>query len=280
MKSLHLRWLAGDGRPRAFQVPLWLLVLPLVVPLLLALALAVLWSGDWSPSRLRDRLDAVTREDERLDRELSTARGGMELARKALRMSDKERQSVEDLSGMTRAPEEGEVARPIPDVGAMIASARRIRSGYDAMQTWFESHPSETGRLPTIRPVPSSWPLVEDFGTELDPFTGQEIEFPGMAWSVPVGTPVWATGAGTVVAVGTQGRWGKYIEIRHDPRCVTFYAHLSRIDAKEGETLVRGQVVGLSGESGKVTAPQLVYAVFLDGEAVDPAAFLLPENSR
>lgn len=280
MRSLHLRWLSGDGTPRTARIPLWLVLAPVVAPMVLAVVLALLWNGEWSPARLREKLDALERGNERINRKLTTANRGVEAARKALRIPDRDRLSIRELAGLPQEEEVVEAEERVPDVAEMIAKARGIRVGYEAMEKWFETHPAETGRLPTIRPVSADHPLVEDFGTMLDPFTGQEIEFPGLSWSVPVGTPVWATGAGTVAATGTQGRWGKFVEIRHDKRCLTFYAHLSRIDVKEGDAVGRGQVVGLSGESGKVTGSQLTYAVYLDGEPVDPAAFLLPEDSR
>lgn len=165
----------------------------------------------------------------------------------------------------------------VPDVGGLLAKAKTIRQGYDQLIDWFQKHPTELGRLPTIRPVRADYPLVGDFGRQMDPFTGQVVSFPGLTWAVPVGTPVWATGAGTILAVGEQPRWGKYIEIRHDDRVITVYTHLSRIDVKPSASVNRGQVIGLSGQSGKVMAPALFYSVFLDREAIDPSEFLLPE---
>lgn len=281
MKALHLTWLSDDGKPRTAKVPLWAFFSPAGLFLSVAILLAILWSGRWSPVQLRERLERLERRNQRLDRELATARKGLDEVSTAVRMPEKEMETVRELAGMpndqeTNAPVEEE----LPDVGEMLAKARRIREGYDAMEDWFQRHPAETGRLPTIRPVRADEPLVEQFGPVLDPFTGRHIEFPGLSWSTPVGTPVWATGAGTVASVGSQARWGKFVEIRHDERCITFYGHLSRVDVKEDEPVVRGQVLGLSGESGKVTGPQVSYAVFLDGQPVDPRSFLLPEQPR
>jgi murein DD-endopeptidase MepM/ murein hydrolase activator NlpD len=244
-----------------------------------AIMLGVLWNGPWSPDHLRDRLDQMERSNRSLDRELRTASKGLDVARSSAYMSEKDRAFVRGLAGIPMEDDtDVEEGANVPDVGEMLEKAQRIRAGYDAMIDWFRKHPAETGRLPTIRPVEADRPLAEQFGSVLDPFTGQHIEYPGLSWSTPVGTPVWATGAGKVVAVGTQARWGKYVEIRHDQRCLTFYGHLSRVDVKEDETIVRGQVLGLSGASGKVTGPQVSYAVFLDGEPVDPTSFLLPEG--
>lgn len=279
MKALHLTWLSEERTPRTAKIPLWVVLAPALALLLVAIALVVLWNGPWSPDHLRERLDQMERSNQSLDRELKTAGKGLEMARSSARMTEKETESVRGLAGIPKVDDtDAEESEGVPDVGEMLEKARRIRTGYDAMIDWFRKHPAETGRLPTIRPVPADKPLAEQFGSVLDPFTGQNIDYPGLSWSTPVGTPVWATGAGKVVAVGTQARWGKYVEIRHDQRCLTFYGHLSRVDVEEDETVARGQVLGLSGTSGKVTGPQVSYAVFLDGEPVDPMSFLLPED--
>jgi murein DD-endopeptidase MepM/ murein hydrolase activator NlpD len=280
MKALHLTWLSEERIPRTAKIPLWVVLAPALLLILVATTLAVLWNGPWSPAHLRERLDQLERRNQSLDRELRTASKGLDLARTSAYMTEKDLEFVRGLAGLPKEDDSDvEVSEGVPDVGEMLEKAHRIRGGYDAMIDWFRKHPAETGRLPTIRPVPADKPVVEQFGSVLDPFTGQRIEYPGLSWSTPVGTPVWATGAGKVVAVGAQARWGKYVEIRHDQRCLTFYGHLSRVDVKEDETVARGQVLGLSGESGKVTGPQVSYAVFLDGEPVDPSTFLLPEGA-
>ncbi len=280
MKALHLTWLSEERTPRTAKIPLWVVLAPALLLLLAAITLAVLWNGPWSPAHLRERLDQLERHNQSLDRELGMASKGLELARSSTHMTETDAGSIRGLAGLPQVDDSDvELGESVPDVGEMLEKARRIRAGYDAMIDWFRKHPAETGRLPTIRPVLADKPLVEQFGFVLDPFTGQRIEYPGLSWSTPVGTPVWATGAGKVVAVGTQARWGKYVEVRHDGRCLTFYGHLSRVDVKEDETVARGQVLGLSGESGKVTGPQVSYAVFMDGEPVDPTTFLLPEGA-
>jgi len=282
MKALHLTWLSREGSPKTARIPLWVVLAPFVLFLCVVTMLAVLWNGPWSPGKLREGLEQLQRENFRMDREIQTARKGLEQARISVRMPEKDWQGMRDLAGLPRETEsdvvEKESVSDVPDVGQMLRRARSIRSGYDAVMNWFQLHPAETGRLPTIRPLRADRPVVENFGSTLDPFTGQSIEYPGLSWSAPVGTPVWATGAGVVSSVGNHPRWGRFVEIRHDRRCLTFYGHLSRVDVKDGETVVRGQVLGLAGESGKTTGPQVSYAVFVDGEAIDPGTFLLPER--
>lgn len=279
MKAIYLTWLSDEGRPKVLRVPLALFWAPFLVLLVLTLVLAVLWQSPWSPRKLEDGLARLERENERLERQVQTAQDGLDRSRKSVRMADLAWNEVRELAGMSPATEQGYKASTSDeiDVGRMLETARAIRSGYDSSMRRITLRPMEVGRLPTIRPVRSDHPLVESFGPSVDLFTGQELDVEGLSWGAAEGTPVWSTGAGKVVSVGQMPRWGKYVKIQHDERCQTFYGHLSRIDVAEEDEVVRGQVIGLSGSTGKTTGPRVFYAVFLDGVAADPRSFLLPE---
>jgi len=287
VKPIFITWQDRNGRPRMLRIPLWIVAFPLVTVAGLALALRLLWNSPWSPQRLLDKLEQTRSRNDRIEAELRRGQEGLGLARTSIQLDASEQERIRALAGFRPRPTDTAPAKlglfqrdSVPDVAALLAKARSIRQGYDQMIDWFQRHPTELGRLPTIRPVHADHPLVGDFGRQTDPFTGQSMNFPGLTWSVPVGTPVWATGAGVVATVGEQPRWGKYVEIRHDERVLTVYTHLSRIDVKEGASVNRGQVLGLSGQSGKVIAPAIFYAVFFDGDPIDPSGFLLPEAPR
>ena len=285
MKPIFITWQDGSERPRVLRIPLWIVAAPPLVVVALAMALRVVWDSPWSPRTLRERMELSQSRNERVQAELERGEAGLSEARKAIRLERAELERLRGLAGQRASSRDSAgrasgifVRDSVPDVGRLLSQARSIRQGYDQMIDWFQRHPTQVGRIPTIRPVRADRALVGDFGAQTDPFTGQSMEYPGATWAAPVGTPVWATGAGTVVATGDLPRWGKHVKIRHDERVITFYAHLSRVDAKEGESVGRGQVIGLSGQSGKVIAPAVFYAVFLDGKPIDPHDFLLPES--
>jgi len=280
VRAIYLTWMSNEGRPKVLRVPLAFFWVPLLVLCLLTLVLAILWRSPWSPQRLGDGLAHLERENERLERQVRTAEQGMEISRASTRLTEPAWNEVLELAGMASVSrrDPGAKRTEVVDVEGMLAVARAIRSGYDSSLGRISLRPAGVGKLPTIRPVRSGNPLVESFGPSVDLYTGQEMVVPGLSWGVPEGTPVWATGAGTVVEVGQMPRWGRFVKIQHDERCQTFYSHLSRIDVEEDEVVVRGQVIGVSGSSGKTTGPRLFYAVFLDGNAVDPRSFLLPET--
>lgn len=286
VKPIYITWQDEFERPKVLRIPVWIVLAPLLAVAVLGVALQALWNSPWSPRKLRDQLEITSARNERLKTELERGEIGLGVARRSILLEAADRERLRALAGIRPGvidpyplPQEGLFARDsVPDVGGLLAHAKSIRQGYDQMIDWFHKHPAELSRLPTIRPVRADHPLVGDFGLQTDPFTGQTMNFPGLTWAVPLGTPVWATGTGTIVATGEQPRWGKFIEIRHDDRVVTIFTHLSRIDVKPQASVSRGQIIGLSGQSGKVIGPALFYAVFLDGNAIDPSRFLLPEG--
>ena len=92
----------------------------------------------------------------------------------------------------------------------------------------------------------------------------------GLDLGAAIGTPVLASRDGTVVRSGWIGAYGYVIYLRHADGFETRYAHLSRIDVREGEMVQRGQRIGAVGSTGASTGPHLHLEVRLDGHALDP----------
>ena len=84
-----------------------------------------------------------------------------------------------------------------------------------------------------------------------------------------------ATADGTVAASRLGGRVRPAIEIVHNDRYLTLYGHLDQTLVSEGQTIRRGDRVGLVGSTGRSTAPHLHYEVHVDGRAVNPLEYIL-----
>ena len=92
----------------------------------------------------------------------------------------------------------------------------------------------------------------------------------GIDIGVPEGTPIKASQDGTVALTGEFYLPGKVVILSHGCRVYTYYAHLSKILVAEGDKVKAGQVIGLSGSSGRATGPHLHFGLYLSGIKVDP----------
>jgi hypothetical protein len=136
--------------------------------------------------------------------------------------------------------------------------------------------------IPAIQPVANKdlRRVGSHFGMRMDPFYKVKKFHEGIDFTAPVGTDIYATGNGTVVEAGrNQGGYGNQIVIDHGYSYRTVYAHLSRIFVRPGQKVLRGQVIGYVGNTGKSTSPHLHYEVRKNGIAVNPIYFFFNDLS-
>lgn len=121
---------------------------------------------------------------------------------------------------------------------------------------------------------PVGGPVTSPFGMRVHPITGVRKLHDGTDFAAPCGTPVHATGAGTVTAAGHAGAYGRRVTIRHRAGLETSYSHLSSIGAPVGAAVSPGDVIGQVGSSGLSTGCHLHLMVMVDGQPVDPMSRL------
>jgi murein DD-endopeptidase MepM/ murein hydrolase activator NlpD len=128
--------------------------------------------------------------------------------------------------------------------------------------------------------VPDMWPIMgpinSGFGEREDPVLGTgEGEFhKGIDIGGPDGTPVHAPAGGRVIKAAMGNGYGREIEIDHGNGIVTVYGHLQGWNVVEGQMVVKGEVIGFVGHSGRVTGSHLHYEVQIRGTAVNPHKYL------
>ena len=129
--------------------------------------------------------------------------------------------------------------------------------------------------IPAIQPVSNKdlKQTASGYGTRIDPIYKTVKFHSGMDFSANVGTPVYATGNGVVRKAGWEGLYGNCIQIDHGFGYVTRYAHLSKIDVRVGQKVVRGETIGKVGTTGKSTGPHLHYEVMVKGQIVNPVNY-------
>lgn len=96
----------------------------------------------------------------------------------------------------------------------------------------------------------------------------------GLDIAAPVGTPIQATESGTVIETGDYFFNGKTVFIHHGQGLVSMYCHMNRIEAKIGQKVTRGEVIGTVGKTGRITGPHLHWSMALNAALVDPQLFL------
>jgi murein DD-endopeptidase MepM/ murein hydrolase activator NlpD len=138
-----------------------------------------------------------------------------------------------------------------------------------AMSRWTDEQP-ETLRMP--QPIPgvrsSSFGMRRIFnGESRNPHSGMDI-------AAPVGTPVRAPLAGTVIETGDYFFNGNTVFVDHGRGMISMYCHLSAIDVKPGQHVAAGTTLGKVGMTGRVTGPHLHWGLSLNRAWVDPELFV------
>jgi murein DD-endopeptidase MepM/ murein hydrolase activator NlpD len=138
--------------------------------------------------------------------------------------------------------------------------------------------PSFAGDWTQLADAPSIWPIEgrvgSSFGERLDPFNGEGAFHAGIDIDAPSGTPVRATADGDVTAAAMVAGYGREIVLDHGHDMATVYGHLSSIVVMTGQHVLRGQVIGYVGQSGRATGPHLHYEVRVHKVPVNPHKYL------
>ncbi|MDR3236910.1 MAG: M23 family metallopeptidase [Spirochaetia bacterium] len=115
------------------------------------------------------------------------------------------------------------------------------------------------------------------FGRRNDPFGGRRNEFhSGIDIACPIGSRVLASRDGTVIFTGNNGGYGKLVILSHEHGYCSFYGHLSGYKVKPGQKVSRGDVIGMSGNTGRTTGPHLHFEVKKEGRSFDPGLLAKP----
>lgn len=126
---------------------------------------------------------------------------------------------------------------------------------------------------PSIKPV-DGW-ITSKFGYRTSPFTGQKEFHSGLDISNRHGEEIVATADGKVSHAGRKMLLGNLVVIDHGHGRITRYGHLDKVLVKRGETVKRGEPIGLLGNTGRSTGPHVHYEVKINGTPVNPAKYIL-----
>lgn len=130
--------------------------------------------------------------------------------------------------------------------------------------------------IPSIRPVEEGY-LNSTFGYRNDPIDNVKRFHQGQDITVKTGTPIYAPADGIVKRAYYAGGFGNHIKLQHGAGYTTLYAHLSKIKVKHGQKVKRGDIIGLTGNTGRSTAPHLHYEIHHNGKPQNPLDYFFSD---
>ena len=249
----------GELESRQYRVPLWAFEVGKWTAggIAVLVVLFFLFAGPITRNAVRAQF--LDRQVARLQEE----NGRVQQLAAALNRAEANYQELRQLLGVKAPPEKVVVRADLPRALAVRARA-----------------PGAPPRPASDSASPLHWPLDDGgFVTRGQVQAGAPAEsHPGIDIAVPTGTAVRAAAAGVVAHAGTDPAYGLFVLLRHIDGYETMYGHASRLVVREGDSVVAGQVIALSGSSGRSTAPHLHFEIRREGKSLDPLTVMKREN--
>ncbi len=149
-------------------------------------------------------------------------------------------------------------------------------TSYDTLQKLVEAKERMLSSIPAIQPVSNRTldRVASGFGYRIDPIYKTPKMHTGIDFTAATGTPIYATGDGTVKEAGyDNGGYGNNVVVNHGYGYASLYAHMQKVKVRVGDRVKRGEVIGWIGSTGKSTGPHLHYEVIKNGTKIDPIHF-------
>jgi murein DD-endopeptidase MepM/ murein hydrolase activator NlpD len=162
-------------------------------------------------------------------------------------------------------------------LSGLIRRASLLATSFADAVDSLEGHKKRMESTPSIIPT-QGW-LSSNYSTSrLHPILNVARPHVGIDVTAPTGTPIEAPAAGRVSFAGTKTGYGKTVIIQHGFGVETRFAHASKLLVQRGQRVKRGDRIAVVGKSGLATAPHLHYEVHVNGRAVNPLKYILPET--
>lgn len=245
----------GDPVSRTFRIPLWTLRLGTIVGITIG-AFLVLGAVLYTPLvRTAARVPGLVHDVEQLTAE------NQQVLEVIARL-----EYVEDRYEQIRSMLGGDLVPELQRPEGALTTARPQYARAPGAPACYEAGAS----------IPRHWPLGQPGVVTRGPVgagSSEEVHA-GLDIAVAQRTPIRAAGGGVVSGVGDDPEYGLFVRIDHPEGYQTMYGHASRLLVSLGDSVHAGHVVGLSGTTGRSTAPHLHFEVRRDGQPIDPSALV------
>lgn len=282
--------LHSDGtRPLRVRVPRWLASAAVVLIAALSVAGAGFTAADGTADRrLHERIVALREQSDQQQELIETFRTRVAAVRTELAEWETLHAKMwESFGPETSAtgetgiggpfvpePVAPDTLRPEEEIEALASSVAEEGARLRQLEPLVSRTSEIMSKLPLTWPVRG--PVNSGYGLRRSPWTRRPEEHDGLDIGTLTGTPVQSPAAGTVVTASTGGAFGRHVVLDHGNGVRSLYGHLSKIEVKAGEPVEKGQIIGLTGNTGRSTGPHLHYEILVAGKPMDPRGFLWP----
>ncbi|HMN39187.1 MAG TPA: M23 family metallopeptidase [Hyphomicrobium sp.] len=176
----------------------------------------------------------------------------------------------------------GELLYTAINSGGAVARFYRFRTP-DGHVDYYDDNGNNSKKFLMRKPVRGdNVRLTSGFGVRYHPLLNTRKMHTGVDWATAPGTPILASGNGTIEEAGHKGYYGNYIRIRHANGYHTAYGHMMRLAAgvAEGVKVRQGQVIGYVGSTGLSSGPHLHFEVLVNSRFVDPMSIQVPRERK
>ncbi len=168
------------------------------------------------------------------------------------------------------------------DNGALLELSEKVNSlssqvyiqskSYDELNKLAENKTEFLTCIPAIQPISNKdlKRMASGYGYRIHPVFKTHKFHSGMDFTAPVGTPIYATGNGTVITSESGAGYGLHVVINHGFGYQSLYGHMSKTKVRVGQKVKRGELIGYVGSSGISTAPHVHYEIIKNGNKINP----------
>jgi murein DD-endopeptidase MepM/ murein hydrolase activator NlpD len=238
-------------------------------------------------NRLYSRFQSLNTEIDSLDSKISQTYGNEDLLHKKFGLTVPDTSVKEMGIGGPTLPDSSLAwsAMPIKKLKSNVSERfsrieskmERSRNSYLNLQLYMERLHGNLQHTPSV--MPTNGFLSSPFGLRTHPVTGEtEKMHLGIDLSAPRWTIIRATANGRVEMVSDSETLGRYVSIDHGNGIITRYGHMEKPFVKEGQMVSRFDVLGYMGSTGRTTGNHLHYEVWVNGVAVNPIYYILPDQ--
>jgi murein DD-endopeptidase MepM/ murein hydrolase activator NlpD len=166
------------------------------------------------------------------------------------------------------------LAIAIPQISSWIESQLLVKSLQNLIGASNTSITNDKSNSQIAFPTAKGTPITSEFGWRIHPITRERRFHTGIDFGAAMGTPIYAVDAGSVKLAREKGGYGNTVIVNHSAGKSTLYGHASKLYVREGQQVVRGQIIAAVGSTGMSTAPHLHFEVRVNDKPINPRPYL------